>query len=238
MSDTVTLWKPAVWTAAITARSRRSRCASRTSSAGSPLRPRGRPRSPSWVPASSPSCLTSGHAPTMSSVLKYAIVLLRPLGSPDRRALRGPHERDYSRTSHRPQRGVVAVAAPTPHPPGHRSPGHLPGHHWAGHDHALLRAVRGWLCIPVHPRQPAHELHVLRADPGLRGAYRGVGIAVRRAHRPVRPGQPGGVRTAVHRGIRGLRPTDRDEQMELYDLRLHHRVRGGRLPGGTRRAVP
>src|SRR5258708_33274435 len=110
MSATVTLWKPAVWTAAITARSRRSRCAPRTSSAGSPLRPRGRPRSPSWVPASSPSCLTSGHAPTMSSVLKYAIVLLRPLGSPDRRALRGPHERDYSRTSHRPQRGVVAVA--------------------------------------------------------------------------------------------------------------------------------
>src|SRR5258707_3763510 len=167
MSATVTLWKPAVWTAAIPARSRRSRCVSRTSSAGSPLRPRGRPLSPSRVPASSPSCLTSGHAPTMSSVLKYAIVLLRPLGSPDRRALRGPHERDYSRTSHRPQRGVVAVAAPARHLPGPPSPGHLPGPPGAGHDHSLLPAVRVWLWIPVHPRQPVHETPVLRAHPGL-----------------------------------------------------------------------
>src|SRR6266566_2120574 len=45
MSATVTSRKPTSPTAAITARSKRSRWASRTSSAGNPLRPRGRPGS-------------------------------------------------------------------------------------------------------------------------------------------------------------------------------------------------
>ena len=47
MSATVTSLKPVAATAAMTARSKRSRCAARTSSAGSPLLPLGSPGSPS-----------------------------------------------------------------------------------------------------------------------------------------------------------------------------------------------
>src|SRR4051812_39982131 len=52
------------------ARSRRSRCAARTASAGRLARPRGNPGSRPWVRASDPSCFM------VVSLLKYAFVLL------------------------------------------------------------------------------------------------------------------------------------------------------------------
>ncbi len=44
--------------------------------------------------------------------------------------------------------------------------------------------------------QPEHELHVLRADSRVRQPDRRVRLAVRRTHRPVRPGEPGRLRPA------------------------------------------
>jgi len=59
MSATVTDAYPASATAAMTARSSRSRWEARTVGAGRRLRPRGRPGIPSWVRASVPPCQLS-----------------------------------------------------------------------------------------------------------------------------------------------------------------------------------
>src|SRR4029077_12754778 len=76
MIATVTSLKPVAATAAITDRSSRSRCAARTVSGGRPFLPRGRPGSPSWVRASTPSCLVSGTLLNFSNALKYVTVLM------------------------------------------------------------------------------------------------------------------------------------------------------------------
>src|SRR5215471_923738 len=76
MSATVTSLKPLAATAAITDRSSRSRCAARTVSVGRPFLPRGRPGSPSWVRASTPSCLVLATLLNLSNAHKYVTVLM------------------------------------------------------------------------------------------------------------------------------------------------------------------
>src|SRR5579859_7654362 len=138
MSATVTSLNPVAATAAMTDRSSRSRCAARTVSGGSPFLPRGRPGSPSWVRARTPSCLLLGTLLNLSNALKYVIVLMwGRLRSP----LRGPHDCDCHRSGAGPPTRVMALETPARALSRHRHAGALPRHHGAGHRHAVLRAL-------------------------------------------------------------------------------------------------
>src|ERR1700722_15855368 len=81
----------------------------------------------------------------------------------------GPYDSSHRGSSIRATRvRVLVVPAAAGFVSQYGPPSLLPGPDRPGDGHAVLRAVRRRLGLDAYPDQPAHDVHVLRADAGLR----------------------------------------------------------------------